>query len=73
MSEVAFCTCTNTRCPHHPGNQPDGCTRCVEKNLNRGEIPSCFFNKLDGSGVRENYKFADFARLVLEKQEENKA
>ena len=72
MSEVAFCTCTNTRCSHHPENHADGCTRCVEKNLNRGEIPSCFFNKLDSRGVRANYKFADFARLVMEKQGEDK-
>ncbi len=68
MKATELCTCTNTRCLHHPANHADGCTRCVEKNLNRGEIPSCFFNKLDGSGVREHYKFADFARLALEKE-----
>ena len=68
MPNVDFCTCINTACPHHP-RQTGSCTNCIQKNLNHGEIPSCFFDKIDGVKKRSNYKFEDFAKLVLEQQE----
>ena len=62
---VPFCTCTDTRCPNHPRNHEDGCTRCIRKNLLMREIPTCFFKLLEDCEVRTSYKFEDFAALVL--------
>ncbi len=67
MENVHFCTCLNTACPHHP-QQTGSCTKCIEKNLKNGEIPSCFFDKAGGVKKRSKYKFEDFAKLVLDKK-----
>ncbi len=39
-----FCTCQNTACRCHPANHDQGCDLCIQKELRKGEIPSCFFN-----------------------------
>ena len=39
-----FCTCQNTACRCHPSNHSQGCDLCIQKELRKGEIPSCFFN-----------------------------
>lgn len=38
-----FCTCRDLNCKLHPTNHSKGCDPCIKKNLNAGEIPSCFF------------------------------
>lgn len=50
-----FCTCENTECRLHPKNHNYGCDRCIKKNLNNGEIPTCFFKMVDNdiSSVRD--------------------
>lgn len=59
-----FCTCTNTECPLHPSRHDKGCAPCISKNLKSGEIPSCFFNLVEGSELREGDSLEDFAKAV---------
>ena len=65
---VDFCTCTSLDCPHHPTNHDAGCTPCIEKNLRTGEIPGCFFHKVEDERqqLRKGDTIRDFAELVLE-------
>ena len=37
-----FCPCRNTACRCHPANHDQGCSLCIEKELRKHEIPSCF-------------------------------
>ena len=60
-----FCTCGDLACPMHPANHGRGCAPCVAKNLERREIPSCFFHRLGPGGKPGAYPFEDFARAVL--------
>lgn len=50
------CPCTSTNCPNHPSNHNSGCGPCISKNLEHGEIPSCFFIDVDGF---EKHSIAD--------------
>ncbi len=61
-----FCTCTDTKCPNHPTNHDKGCTPCIIKNLDRGEIPGCFFNALGKPKKGKDYYYEDFAKTVLD-------
>lgn len=65
---VEFCTCTDRDCPFNPVNHDQGCTPCIAKNLDAGEIPSCFFNIVDPErkADRGDYLRKDFARVVME-------
>jgi len=67
-NKVEFCTCNEYSCPNHPSNHDKGCTPCIEKNLNAGEIPSCFFNIVDPERKTDRgaYLRKDFARVVME-------
>lgn len=65
MNLSEFCTCKDTDCPLHPSNHDKGCSLCIAKNLKLGEISNCFFNLVDKEKKSSDYKFADFARLVL--------
>lgn len=71
MSEnrVEFCTCQSLDCPNHPTNHERGCTPCIKKNLDRGEIPSCFFSLIGHPEPLKRYKIEDFARLVMAREE----
>jgi hypothetical protein len=70
MSNLSnFCTCKDTECPLHPTNHDKGCAPCISKNLKLGEIPNCFFDKAGDSQNRTSYKFIDFAKLILGKDE----
>lgn len=60
-----FCTCKDIECPFHPTKHDNGCAPCIAKNLKQGEIPSCFFNKIDGAENRTGDTFEDFAKIVL--------
>lgn len=64
-SSSNFCTCTKTDCHLHPTQHDKGCAPCVSKNLGSREMPSCFFNLLDGSELRSGDSFKDFAEMVL--------
>lgn len=68
MNLSEFCTCKDTGCPLHPSNHDKGCSLCIAKNLKLGEIPNCFFNLIDTKHKSTDYKFADFARLVLDEE-----
>lgn len=61
----SFCTCTNLKCPLHPSKHDNGCAPCIAKNLKLGEIPNCFFNKIEGAKNRSGDSFEDFAKAVL--------
>lgn len=70
MSRLSsFCTCKDLECPFHPTNHDKGCAPCIAKNLKFGEIPSCFFSKIDGAENRKGYSFEDFAKAVLDSAE----
>lgn len=65
MDMSQFCTCKDRACPLHPTNHDKGCTPCIAKNRQQGEIPSCFFRQIRDES-REGYTFRDFAELVRE-------
>ena len=65
---VSFCTCGDLSCPNHPANHDQGCTLCIRKNLELGEIPSCFFKKADPEYHGPGYFMEDFAALVNQKK-----
>ena len=60
-----FCTCRDLSCPFHPTNHDRGCAPCIAKNLNRKEIPSCFFHLVEKEHSGDGYGFEDFAKSVL--------
>lgn len=64
----AFCTCTDVKYPCHPSNHDQGCTLCIAKNQKQGEIPSCFFKKVDPEYRGPGYLMEDFADLVARKR-----
>ena len=62
-----FCTCQNTACRCHPSNHGQGGDLCIQKELRKGEIPSCFFNLVIRPGETvEDCTIQAFARRVLE-------
>ena len=63
-----FCTCTDLGCPFHPTNHEKGCAPCIAKNLERQEIPSCFFHIVSPEKREGSYRFEDFARAVLDRE-----
>ena len=66
-----FCTCQNTACRCHPANHDQGCDLCIQKELRKGEIPSCFFNLVIRPGETvEDCTIQAFARRVLEQEAE---
>lgn len=62
------CTCGDTACPNHPSRNDQGCTLCIIKNQQMGEIPSCFFHMVDPEYQGPGYFFADFAELVMRRK-----
>lgn len=63
-----FCTCPDKTCDKHTANHNYGCTLCIRKNLDTGEIPSCFWTALGGdlSDVKEYTveHFADYFQRI---------
>lgn len=59
-----FCSCENFDCPIHPTKHDKGCAPCIAKNLRLNEVPTCFFNKVDGNENRRGDTFIDFADVV---------
>ena len=66
-----FCTCEKIKCPYHPLNHNQGCDLCVEKNLKKGEIPTCFF-KLINQDTSNDKKFTiqEFVDFYLENKKD---
>lgn len=66
-----FCTCPSTDCPLHPFNHEKGCDLCIQKNLAKGEIPSCFYLKVspDADGLSE-YTIESFVDFFLKNKEQ---
>ncbi len=64
--KLSFCTCEDTNCPLHPSNHDKGCNLCIAKNLKKGEIPTCFFKKInfDISQIK-NFTIEDFVNFYL--------
>ena len=64
--KLSFCTCEDTNCPLHPSNHDKGCNLCIAKNLKKGEIPTCFFKKInfDISQIK-NFPIEDFVNFYL--------
>ncbi len=65
-----FCTCRDRECIHNPNNSDTSichCDGCIEKNLSNGEIPSCFFRKIndDLSEISE-FTFESFVKFWIE-------
>ena len=72
MSNLSqFCTCTDLECPCHPTNHDKGCSPCIAKNLQQGEIPSCFFKKVNPDEKHDAYFFEDFAKSVMKNKCDN--
>lgn len=65
-----FCTCHVTSCDKHPTNHEKGCDLCIQKNLARKEIPTCFFLKVS-SEVDDltEFSFESFIKFFLAHQE----
>ena len=61
----ALCTCQDKACPLNPVNHDNGCTPCIAKNLELGEIPSCLFLKAGLPRRSEGYTFEEFAKALL--------
>ncbi|WP_295581907.1 DUF6485 family protein [uncultured Oscillibacter sp.] len=65
-----FCPCKNIKCRCHPQNHSQGCTPCIEKELGKREIPSCFFDLVLSPGETvEDCSIEAFARRVLSARE----
>lgn len=63
-----FCTCHVVECPKHPTNHAEGCDPCIEKNLELGEVPACFwFNVPKVKGTSE-WSADNFAKFVAEER-----
>ena len=65
MSEKHFCTCNVVQCPNHPDNQGDGCDPCIRKNLELGEIPSCFWSNISKITGTTDYSVEKFTQFYL--------
>lgn len=62
-----FCTCPDTECPFNPVNHDQGCTPCMEHNIELGEMPSCLINKAGLERRREGYDIEEYSRCVVAK------
>lgn len=64
--ENHFCSCPVESCNKHPSNHDLGCDLCIKKNLDRKEIPSCFFLKVSTEvGDVKEYSFESFTNFYL--------
>ena len=62
--KLSFCTCEDTNCPLHPSNHDKGCNLCIAKNLKKGEMPTCFFKKINSDISQiKNFTIEDFVNL----------
>ena len=57
MAECNYCWCPKTACPNH-----GDCKACVLKHRAKGEVPSCFFGKVEERVADKSYE--NFCRHV---------
>ena len=64
--KLSFCTCEDTNCPLHPSNHDKGYNLCIAKNLKKGEMPTCFFKKINSDISQiKNFTIEDFVNFYL--------
>ena len=64
--KLSFCTCEDTNCPLHPSTHDKGCNLCIAKNLKKGEMPTCFFKKINSDISQiKNFTIEDFVNFYL--------
>jgi hypothetical protein len=68
--EKHFCTCTVTQCTNHTNNHNKGCDPCIQKNLNLGEIPSCFWRNISIVTGKTEYSVENFTKFYLDHKTE---
>jgi hypothetical protein len=69
MPNKELCTCEKKDCPFHPQQNNGECTACIEKNLKRHEIPSCFHHKIgEKTDIESDWSFYKFAKKVIERE-----
>jgi hypothetical protein len=62
-----FCTCTVTECDSHPNNHSNGCDTCIQKNLELGEIPACFWINISNGVIgKTDYSVENFTKFYLD-------
>lgn len=60
MSEH-FCNCHMNSCPWHPSNHNHGRDLCIQDNLLKKKIPSCFFRAIhENIHAVNDYSIASF-------------
>ncbi|MCC8179394.1 MAG: DUF6485 family protein [Planctomycetes bacterium] len=64
-----FCTCKKLTCAMHPTKHNKGCAPCIAANLKTKELPSCYFNLVEGAETRKGDFFEDFAELIYRNQQ----
>ncbi|MDS1029643.1 DUF6485 family protein [Bacillota bacterium LX-D] len=63
---------SRSRCQFHPQNYLKGCDPCIKKNLQNGEIPSCFFRLISDvlSSLKE-FTLESFVKFYPETKKEH--
>ena len=61
-----FCTCEQTECLKHPNNHDEGCDPCIQKNLELGEIPACFWFNISKITGKTDYSVDNFTKFYLD-------
>ena len=61
-----FCNCTQTECEKHPNNHDMGCDLCIQKNLELGEIPACFWFNISKVTGKTDYSVENFTQFYLD-------
>jgi hypothetical protein len=64
--EKHFCICKKIQCPNHPNNHDKGCDLCIQKNLEYGEIPACFWFNISNVSGKTDYSVDNFVKYYLE-------
>ena len=64
--EKHFCTCTQIQCEKHPSSTK-GCDPCIQKNLELGEIPACFWINVENGVIGKTaYSVENFTKFYQE-------
>ena len=61
-----FCTCEQIECQKHPNNHDKGCDPCIQKNLELGEIPACFWFNISSVIGKTDYSVENFTKFYLD-------
>ncbi|MCL2065441.1 MAG: DUF6485 family protein [Candidatus Cloacimonetes bacterium] len=64
--ERHFCSCKQVECEKHPNNHDKGCDPCILKNLELGEIPTCFWINITNVIGKTDYSVENFTKFYLD-------